>query len=249
MNSLLILENELVADNKAVISGKRKDYLIDRHQIKAGLTLRGGLRNALLGKVTIEKLSAKEIEISLDLSKAPPQRLAIDLIVAVPRPQAVKRLLYFAAISGLRSLSFIRTERVHKSYLSSKALSQEGIEQKLIEGLEQAVDTVMPEVKVIPFFKEFLASLGSFDPLKEQRLLCCTVNTAMSLDGLLGDQQISSYKLAIGPELGWNQFEIASLSAAGFKQLSLGERIFPVDLAATTAINLLSKQLMNPWSF
>ncbi|HAB91342.1 MAG TPA: 16S rRNA (uracil(1498)-N(3))-methyltransferase, partial [Pseudomonas sp.] len=93
-------------------------------------------------------------------------------------------------------------------------------------GLEQARDTVLPEIILAKRFKPFV----------EDELPAMAANTR----GLIahpGDypecpRALSEpVTLAIGPEGGWIPYEVELLSQAGLNPVQLGERILRVETA------------------
>jgi RsmE family RNA methyltransferase len=161
-----------------------------------------------------------------------------DLILALPRPAVLHRLLQMAAAMRISRLHLLRSWRVEKSFFSSPALRPEAIRQHLILGAEQGMVTRLPEVRIhhrlVPFIEEFasrtepghriLAHPGSERPLE-------SVFAAGSDPGSL-----APVRLAIGPEGGWIDREVESFSAIGFQPLSLGPWVLRVETAVAVAL-------------
>ena len=103
----------------------------------------------------------------------------------------------------------------------------EALREQLILGLEQARDTVLPEVSIEKRFKPFV----------EDRLPALASGT-LGLIGHPGDYPAcpravqEPVTLAIGPEGGWIPYEVDLLrEAAGLQPVQLGERILRVETA------------------
>ncbi len=229
MNCLLIYESELTSDNTAVISGKRLEYLVERHQIKEGIEISGGVINGKLGKVKVKSFSKDSAEIELHCSLNPPIRKKTSLIIALPRPQAQKRIIQAAATFGISSLYFIRSENVEKSYFQSKMLNSHNVNKNILEGLEQAVDTIPPEIKIFKRFHDYLDFYDSKDSEEESKILFCLTATK---ENILNHKVNSSKIYAIGPELGWNKYERNEFANRGFEILSLGSRVYKTEQVA-----------------
>ena len=90
------------------------------------------------------------------LDRQPPPRPGVDLVLAVPRPKALRRILAAAASLGVDRLVLLAAARVEKSYLASPVLRPERLRKHLLDGLEQAQDTVLPEVHLEPRFRPFI---------------------------------------------------------------------------------------------
>jgi RsmE family RNA methyltransferase len=128
-------------------------------------------------------------------------------------------------------LILLNSYRVEKSFWQTPFLQPEAIREQLILGLEQARDTVLPEVLIEKRFKPFVE-----DQLSE------LVQGSLGLVGHPGDypacpralsQQVT---LAIGPEGGWIPYEVEKLQAAGLQPVQLGPRILRVETAVTALL-------------
>ena len=83
-----------------------------------------------------------------------------ELILALPRPIMLQRILKQAAALGIVSIHLIRSAKVEKSFFHSPALHPEKITERLLEGLTQAaVDTRLPKVSIHPQFKAFVQDI------------------------------------------------------------------------------------------
>ena len=110
----------------------------------------------------------------------------------------------------------------------------EAIREQLILGLEQARDTVLPEIVIEKRFKPFV----------EDRLPALAHGT-LGLIGHPGDYPPcprgldEPVKLAIGPEGGWIPYEVDLLAKAGLQPVQLGARILRVETAVTALLSRL----------
>jgi RsmE family RNA methyltransferase len=169
-----------------------------------------------------------------DLFRKPPDPLPLTLLLALPRPKVLRRVLLTASSMGVKKIFLLNAFRVEKSFWTSPVLSDESIGQQLILGLEQAVDTIMPEVLLKPLFKPFIEDelpylvKGSIplvaDPGAESE---CPRNF---------DRHIT---LAIGPEGGFIPYEIEKFRECGFTPFSIGERILRVEAALPALLSRL----------
>lgn len=110
-------------------------------------------------------------------------------------------------------------------------MEPEAIREQLILGLEQARDTVLPEIVIEKRFKPFV----------EDRLPAMTEGT-LGLIGHPGDYPAcprglaEPVTLAIGPEGGWIPYEVDLLAKAGMQPVQLGARILRVETAVTALL-------------
>lgn len=240
MNLLLFEQREL--RNEVLHLGwqdRRARHIEDVLGLKAGDTLRVGMVNGSVGTGRIRTKNAAGIEIEITLAGMVCAERDITLILALPRPIMLQRILKQATVIGVRQFHLIRSARVQKSYFQSSVLNPLNIHSLLVQGLEQAMDTMLPEVFIHERFRPFVEDVVPGLP-KTGRLLADPEAQLALPDihrqNLLENQLV----LAIGPEGGWNDFELHSFRAQGFASFSSGSRIFHVD----TAVLVLLSQLI-----
>jgi RsmE family RNA methyltransferase len=236
MNCLLLHGIEFDQAGVTAIEGAKARQLIERHKLEANACIKAGVLGGKLGQVTVLELRENYLKLLFRAEKDPPVKRQIIAVVAVSRPQIVKRVVWLAAELGLRELHFIRSANSQKSYFTSKNLSLEVIADELIKALEQAVDTVPPRVAIHPKFKPFIED---YLPELRQRLGGGTqlfvADTRAEL-GAAPPEIKAPAILAIGPEGGWSDYELQLMQQQGFKGISLGERMLRVDVALAYAV-------------
>jgi len=235
MNCLILYPHEVGSDTVGRLVGNRAQRAIERHRLTVGLTVAAGLRNGGLGRATVVSVADNEVQLTLELVRPPPPRFSAELIVAVPRPQTLKKIVHLAVTLGLTHLHFVRTLKTVKSYLASSVLKPESLESEVLEALEQGVDTVCPEIFIHPSFENFGAgALVEIAGRTTHRLIADTQAPTTPL--IAGGLSAGPLALAIGPEAGWSELERATFSAAGFAPTSLGARMLRVEFAAAFAL-------------
>ncbi|MGG2395466.1 16S rRNA (uracil(1498)-N(3))-methyltransferase [Pseudomonas sp. SH1-B] len=227
MNLLLLEDADFVGVDRVCLSGRRLKHLHEVHRAEAGDSLRVGRLNGLMGEGRLITLDAEHAELQVSLDQPPPAKLALTLILALPRPKMLKRVLQTVSAMGVPRLILVNSYRVEKSFWQTPFLDAAAIREQLILGLEQARDTVLPEVVIEKRFKPFV----------EDRLPALAAGT-FGLVGHPGDYPAcpraveQPVTLAIGPEGGWIPYEIELLQqAAGLQPVQLGERILRVETA------------------
>lgn len=241
MNSLLIFPEELKSQNKAVLVGKRASYTREFHGLTKGIKIRATFWNRGLGSAEVIESSAERIVLKTRILKKITKSSHTELIVAVPRPQTVKKIVSTAAMMGVTKVHFIRAERCEKSYLTSNALTEEAIKEEIIKGLEQAYACNPPHVTIHQRFKPFIQDYLStyLKQHKKQKVVGLIADTTKESKSSLAQVKISKSSfvmIAIGPELGWNKFELGLFKDCGFQAISLGPRILRVEVAATAML-------------
>lgn len=233
MNLLLLEDADFVTDDRVVLSGRRLRHLQEVHRAAVGDRLRVGRLGGMMGEGRLLRLDTDCAELNLDsaLCQAPPAKLPVTLLLALPRPKMLKRILQASASLGVPRLVLLNSYRVEKSFWQTPFLTPDAVREQLILGLEQARDTVLPEVIIEKRFKPFV----------EDRLPQLAAGS-LGLVGHPGDypacpRGISGpLTLAIGPEGGWIAYEVEKLAAAGLQPVQLGERILRVETAVTALL-------------
>jgi RsmE family RNA methyltransferase len=232
MNLLLLRDDDFLADGTARLTGRRLLHAREVLRAAAGDVLRVGRLRGNVGTGEVLRLTGDELLLRCQLDAMPPTRPAIDLLLAMPRPKALRRILPALASIGVDRVVLSNAARVEKSYFDSKTLAQ--IDDLLALGLEQARDTVPPEVivrdRLRPFVEDELAATFG----ECTRLLAHGAATQ-------GVPRVSGRALiAIGPEGGWVPFELDLLARHGFSAFTLGPRPLRVEVAVPAALGALS---------
>ena len=234
MNLILIFPEDFIHDDHVQLSGRRFQHLISTIRPKLGDQLEVGLVNEEMGIGQVLSLASDHITLRVQLQKKPPAPLPVRLILALPRPKVLHRVLSTCSTLGIKEIVLINSYRVDKSYWSTPLLQNERIAQSLTLGLEQAKDTIMPVVTLEKRFKPFV----------EDKL----PSLITSSQGLVGhpyattscpDKPPEHVTLAVGPEGGFIPWEIDKLVDTGFQDITLGERILKVETAVTVLITKL----------
>lgn len=231
MNLLLLDDTDFVAADRVLLRDRRLTHLHEVHRAESGDSLRVGRLGGLMGEGRLLKLERDEAELQVSFTHAPPAKLPLTLLLALPRPKMLRRVLQTVAAMGVPRLVLLNSYRVEKSFWQTPFLEAEAIREQLILGLEQARDTVLPEVVIEKRFKPFV----------EDRLPTLAAGSL----GLIGhpgpwpacpralDEPVT---LAIGPEGGWIPYEVDKLREAGLAPVQLGERILRVETAVTALL-------------
>jgi len=235
VNLILLYDDDFVSGNSVRLTGRRRKHICEVQRPAVGDVLTVGRLGGLIGRGRITKASSAAVEMEVALSAAPPAPLAITLVLALPRPKVIKRVLLAAASLGVKNLYFINGFRVEKSYWQSPVLKPAGIRAALVLGLEQARDTILPEVVLRPLFKPFV----------EDELPTLIRGTlALIAHPGAGDScphaAAQPVTLVIGPEGGFIPYELEKLVAAGGRPVQAGTRILRVETAIPFILGRLS---------
>lgn len=231
MNLLLLHPDDLRPDGKAVIADRRLQHMLKVQRVTTGQQLRAGLLNGMMGQATVEHLDSTQALLDLQLDQPAPPKLPLTLILALPRPKMLKRTLQTIASMGVARLVLVNSFRVEKSFWQTPWLEPANIREQLLLGLEQACDTVLPEVILEKRFKPFV----------EDRLPGLSADSLKLVAHPGGFPECphalsKPTTLAIGPEGGWIPYEVEMLRTAGFQPVQLGPRILRVETAVPALI-------------
>ena len=251
MNSLILLPNELIQSTRARITGSRLKELYTRHDLKPGQQIRVGILRSKLGQAVVESVADSALELTLELNCAPPPRQALEIIVGISRPQTLKKVIHTAVVVGCSRLHLVRCSRSEKSYLRSKVLSTDVLQQEVLKGLEQAIDTNPPDIVVHERFRPFVED--ELTSIEEQLLKLTTAgHDQRSIRKFIADTSAECLKpyslthssaatiLAVGPEAGWDDFECDLFAQRKFEPLGLGVRTMRVETALAYALGLIA---------
>jgi len=226
VNLLLLRDDDFVGPQTVRLAGRRARHAHEVLRASHGASLRVGRLGGLVGLGEVLRAEPELLELRVSLTDPPPPRARADLLLAIPRPKALKKVLPAAASLGVGRVVLVNAARVEKSYFDSKVLAPAFIEELLLLGLEQARDTVLPEVLVRDRFRPFVEDeLPSLFAGARKLLPHPAAEAPMPALGA-GEPAV----FAVGPEGGWVPFEVDLLRAAGFQPFTLGPRLLRVEV-------------------
>lgn len=236
MNLILLEPEQILNAGQYALTDRQQIHITKVIKAKKGDVLRIGVLNGEIGEGVYEPPTVDRAGYihSLNLAALPPEALPMVLVMALPRPNMLKRTLSNIAAMGVKELYLIHSAKVEKSYWQSPVLQTASIQQSLLEGLEQAKDTVMPKWSLIPRFRPFV----------EDQLPALLENKR----GLLAHPYLAKpcpidiqapCVLALGPEGGWNEFEVGKWLEAGMESVQLGNRILKVETVVPVLLSRL----------
>ena len=188
-----------------------------------------------MGKAKLRERSNAFYLDCIELSDPPPPQLDFKLIVALPRPQMLKRILQTVAIFGVKELIFIHSQRVEKSFWQSPSLQEDNMHHQMVLGLEQAKATQLPKISLFKSFKHFIGENCSSITEGYQSLIADIGHH----DVCPSNKRLEKIALAIGPEGGFVDYEIEKFIDLGFSKIQLGERVLKVETAISSLLGRL----------
>ncbi len=230
MNLLLLDDADFVSADRAVLHDRRLKHLHEVHRAENGDTLQVGRLGGWMGEGRLLKLDASEA--TLECASTSRRRPAADhpaagLAATEDAPPGVAD----HRRDGRTEAGAAEQLPRGKSFWQTPFLDPAAIRENLVLGLEQARDTVLPEIIVEKRFKPFV----------EDRLPALAAGS-LGLVGHPGPWPAcpraveKPVTLAIGPEGGWIPYEVDKLREAGLHPVQLGERILRVETAVSALL-------------
>ena len=257
MNRILFEKDEIV-DGIATFDGERAEHVMNVLHGEVGQVLKTG---EIDGKIGTSVIKSIETSCCGDLSSEhPSNRLSdqrrikvsvchrdeslkpwVDLILAPPRPRVMKRLLPQLATMGVGRIFLVGAKKVEKDFWGATLLKPENYRPLLIDGLMQAGTSILPTLETRRNFRKFVKEeLDGLWP-ESRRIVAHPYGVGTAPTSSLFPVPCSLL-LAVGPEGGWTDEEVALLEEHGFARYSLGSRILRTDTATVALLAQLMKE-------
>lgn len=235
MNVILCEPAELRADGSVCLTGARAQHLMNVLKVTVGQQVRLGVVDAAMGMGTVRRIDRGEVEVACEFERDAPPVPPVDVLLALPRPKVMRRLWAPLAALGVGRIVLTNAARVERHYFDTHVLEVGTYRPLLIEGLQQARDTRVPVVSIHRQFRVLVED--ELDRLCPQRARLVAQPGAAGPPGdVLQRYAGERVLLAIGPEGGWNDFELGLLDAHGFRAVSLGPRVLRTDTACVALL-------------
>ena len=224
--NLLLIDPININNNQTVICETKSWHILNILKLETGDKIRVGIINGKIGIGKILSTASGRVTIEIDCSIKAPRHPEIQLILAMPRPKVLRRILKCISSTGIKSIYLINCLKVEKSYWQTPLLAQANVNKALISGLEQSVDTILPKIHLRRLFKPFVE-----DELSE---------IAQSTEKLIAHPNAknpcpasvkNSITIVIGPEGGFSEYEVTKFEEIDFMRVSIGQRILSVETA------------------
>lgn len=242
MNRLIFSAEQVVQTVSATtlrvrVSGRQLIHLHNVHRAQLGDSLRVGQLHGTLGQATVSELTTTYAALEVTLTDQPPPKAGVTLLLALPRPKMLKRIVQMVTTLGVNELVLLNSFRVEKSYWQTPFLQADALQEQVLLGLEQAGDTVPPTITLAQRFKPFVEDELPAMLQGKQGFVAHPCESAVPCPRDVSSPML----LAIGPEGGFIPYELAMLQAAGLQAVSLGPRILRVETAVAVALGRLQR--------
>ena len=262
MNRILLEKGE-IDGGVATFGGARAEHVLGVLHGEVGQVLKTGEIDGPIGTSVITKISRLPSQVSspsvtVSCSHAE-QSLQpwVDLILAPPRPRVMKRLLPQLAAMGVGRIFLVGAKKVEKDFWGATLLKEENYRPLLVDGLMQAGTSILPTLETRRNFRKFVKEeLDGLWPAATRivahpygadstRIFANMANARESfaeIRSIREDSRSEAVLLAVGPEGGWTDDEVALLEEHGFARYSLGSRILRTDTATVALLAQLMKE-------
>jgi RsmE family RNA methyltransferase len=235
--NLILLESGAIRDGAAVLDGAHARHALEVLRVSPGQEIRIGVVDGAIGTGRVTRIDGLRVELECALGRVPPVP-DVDLLLALPRPKVMRRLWAQIAALGVGRIILTNAARVERNYFDAHVLDPQVYRPLLVEGLQQAQDTRLPVVSIHrrfrPLVEDELDTLSS----AELRLVAHLSADAMPI-GTAWDAGAARVLLAVGPEGGWDDFELRLLNSRGFRLVGLGTRTLRADTACVALLAAL----------
>ena len=235
--NLLLLEADQLRGTRARLSASQTRHARDVLRVVPGQELRVGMLDGPrgLGRV-LQVEDALELECTFE--PQPPPVPDVDLLLALPRPKVMRRLWAQLAALGVGRIILTNAARVERNYFDTHVLDPAFYRPLLIEGLQQAQDTHLPRVSIHRRFRPLVEDELDAQSTADARIVAHPAEHAAPIAGAW-PRRASRALLAVGPEGGWDDFELRLLGDRGFSPASLGTRTLRTDTACVALLAAL----------
>jgi RsmE family RNA methyltransferase len=238
VNLLLVEPAELAADGTCALDGRRAQHLRGVLGAVAGSVVRAGIVGGAIGTAEVVSDDGETLVVRVAATGPPPPPLDVELVLAVPRPKVLTRVIEACAAFGVRRVDVTNAWRVDKSYLKSPRLAPDALAAAARRGAEQGATTHVPELHVHERLMALLDARYAVDRHARPSASLTGERCAILHPGA-PPLAFAPRVIAIGPEGGWIERELDTFVARGFTPASLGPPILRVETALAAALGQL----------
>lgn len=244
MNMILLTQKDFLdTDCRFVINDRR--FVHWEKVLRRRESAQFGIENGSIGTGTLLSAGKDYAEFVFKAEQEPPEPLPVTVIMALPRPQTLKKSILSAIGFGVKHLVYMGTRKVEKSYWSSPLLLPENLEEEVTLALEQAVDTRRPVIEFQPDMRKFLD--GRFQEICSGKHLIIAHPPQEGGPAEFPFYPLEEEKVIIlGPEGGFTPSEVGLFTAQGARTVQLGRRILKTEVALSALLGILSCDYMKP---
>lgn len=234
MNRLLLDPSELNDAGVVRLVGRRARHLVEVLRVDRGRRVRTAVLDVGRTEATVRAVGEDWVELAIDDEPTPPlPEPELRLILALPRPKTVRRIVLDATTLGVTRIDLVNAWRVEKSYFDSPLLAAERLSAAARLGAEQGDRCRLPQIEV---HSRLMPLLSSLEILPSVAALLAQPGAPHGVVDQLGERRPEAYWLALGPERGWIEREVQTLVEVGFAPVQLCAGILRSEAAVVAAL-------------
>lgn len=205
------------------------NHLTQVLQVKLHDSVKIGIEYGNLGTANVCQISEKAIVLDNIICEiSPPKKLPLTVILALPRPKVLRRLILDMTAMGVQALYLVNSYRTEKSYWQSPFLNK--IDNYIIEGLQQSCDTIPLTVhlkkRLKPFAEDELPTI-----IQQKQAIIAHPYSEQNFTNICNPTQESV--IIIGAEGGFIDYEVNLFAQQGCIPCQLGKRILRTENAVS----------------
>jgi 16S rRNA (uracil1498-N3)-methyltransferase len=221
------------------VGGARAAHVREVLGAERGARVRVGLLEGPVGHASVVDDDGDALTLawpSADRAPEPP-RPGVTVVLAVPRPKTLQKLLPDLATFGVERVILLRTWKVDRAYLTSEVLRPERVRASFHAGLMQGRRTTPPALELAPLFRPWVEDLAPGLVAEHDLAWLADPDAAIGVAALAAQVgRARRVLVAIGPEGGFTAFEREALVTAGFVEAALGRDVLRVETAVVAAL-------------
>ncbi|MDO4896152.1 MAG: 16S rRNA (uracil(1498)-N(3))-methyltransferase [Moraxella sp.] len=232
--NVMILPPSAFCDTTATIdSAEQLSHIKKILRAKVGDTLKIGKFGDKMGVGQIAHIDDTHCLLeNVRLDTDPPPKLGLTVMLALPRPKVLRRLIMDMTAFGVNDIILINSVRTDKSYWGSPLLAR--LDEFALEGLQQGVDSVPPAITFAKRFKPFVQD-DLPQLIQGKSALVFHPYADISFKDFISKNPLPDVVI-IGAEGGFVPYEIGLLASVGVRSVSLGKRILRTESAVNAVL-------------
>lgn len=240
--NIILFEKDEIFDNQIVLTDHRATHIVKILKADIGSRLKVGIINQGRGTGEITEIHKKRphrVHLTVSIDEKQFSEPQLDLILALPRPIMLRRILSQVTALGVGHIYLINANRVEKSFWDASLLQPEEYREHLKIGLEQCTDTRLPTLSLHDKFRPFIEDLYPTVQKNYKNSIVADPTGTLKICEVVKEDPGKTV-LAVGPEGGWVDFEMTKFNEQKFSVCNIGRRILKVDTAVVALHGHLS---------
>jgi 16S rRNA (uracil1498-N3)-methyltransferase len=190
----------------------------------------------------IDAVARHRVEFALlEQLPAPQPSVDITLLLAVVKFDAFEWALEKATELGVSKIIPLAAARSEKGLLAAAAKRTQRWQKILLESSQQSRRLRLPQLDALANPSEaFAAQTAGFRLMLSERSDAPSIRNSLDRSNRRAKSSAPTAALAIGPEGGWTNDELAAARTANFQEASLGQLILRTETAVISALSILN---------